>query len=218
MKKFMCLKNYLWWFCLLASYSFAQNSFVGKIEFLYYQRDTTKNVYWVKEPYVRLDQYSKNNDGTLEGSFLFNLSNKDIKMLSHRRKLWNIHKSTVPPVIKGQCEVIQTKNTKKIEGLTCTEYIVKNTTEDIEISYWIYENGNYTFFQPLLNLWNRKDKQSVYFNQIKNLPKGAVPLLSVEKQISTGKILSKLETVKITPQKLNEDDFQVPANYKKFEE
>ncbi len=214
----MCLKNYWWWLCLLAFYSFAQNNFEGKIEFLYYQRDTTKNVYLVKEPFVKLDQYSKNNDGTLEGSFLFNLSNNEIKMLSHRRKLWNIHKSTVLPIIKGQCEVIQTKNIKKIVGLTCTEYIVKNTAEDTEISYWICENGNYTFFQPLLNLWNRKDKQSVYFNQIKNLPKGAMPLLSIEKQISTGKILSKLETIKITYEKLNDNIFQIPAEYKKFEE
>lgn len=213
----MYLKNH-WWWCLLTSCTLAQNIFVGKIEFLYYQRDTTKNTYWVKEPFVKLDQYSKKNDGTLEGSFIFHLTNQEIKMLSHRRKLWNIHKSTVPPVIKGQCEVIPTKNIQKIAGQNCTEYIVRNTTEDTEISYWICENGNYTFFQPLLKLWNRKDKQSVYFNQIKNIPKGAMPLLSIEKQISTGKILSKLETIKITYEKLNDSIFQIPAEYKKFEE
>ncbi|GIV29370.1 MAG: hypothetical protein KatS3mg028_0436 [Bacteroidia bacterium] len=214
----MRAKNIIKALPFVVSFSFAQNSFVGKIEFFFYQRDTTKNVYLVKEPFVRLDQYSKKNDGSLEGSFLFHLVNKDIKMLSHKRKLWNIHKSTVPPVTKGHFEIIPTKNTKKIANFNCTEYIVRNIEEDTEISYWICETCNFTFFQPLLALWNRKDKQSVYFNQIKNLPKGAMPLLSIEKQISTGKIISKLEATKITTEKLSGDMFQIPAGYKKFEE
>lgn len=203
-------------FCL--TFFFAQSSFEGKIEFLYFQRDTTKNVYLVKQPFVKLDQYSKTNNVDLEGSFLFNLNTKEIKMLSHKRKLWNIHKSTVPPVIKGQCEIIKTKNTKNICGVSCTEYIVKNTAEDTEISYWISEKGNYDFFIPLLQLWNRKDKQSVYFNQIKNIEKGKMPLLSIEKQISTGKMISKLEAVKISSEKLNDKLFVIPSDYKKFEE
>lgn len=203
--------------CFCSSIGIAQKPFEGRIEFLYYQRDTTKNEYLVKEPYIRLDQYSKNNPQTLEGSFLFDLKSNTIKMLSHQRKLWNIHKSTVPPVIKGTCEVIKTGHSKNILGLKCYEYIVKNKEEDIEISYWITEK-NYTFFIPMLQLWNRKDKQSVYFNQIKNLPAGAMPLLSTEKQISTGRILSRLEAINIKSEKLSDDAFQIPKEYKKFEE
>ncbi|GAB4452390.1 MAG: hypothetical protein OHK0036_13930 [Bacteroidia bacterium] len=195
-----------------------QNSFEGKIEFLYYKNDTTKNVYLVKEPFVRLDQYSKNNTGSIEGSYLFNLNTKQIQILSHKRKMWSIHKSSVPPVIKGECEIIKTSNTKKILNIPCTEYIVRNKQEDIEISYWISNSGNYTFFQPLLALWNRKDKQSVYFLKITDLKLGMMPLLSVEKQISTGKIISKLETIKIEKVKLKDDDFIIPKDYKKFEE
>lgn len=195
-----------------------QNSFEGKIEFLYYKNDTTKNAYLVKEPFVRLDQYSKNNTENIEGSYLFNLNTKQIQLLSHKRKMWSIHKSSVPPVIKGECEVIKTSNTKKILNILCTEYIVRNKQEDIEISYWISNSGNYSFFYPMLNLWNRKDKQSVYFLKITDLKPGMMPLLSIEKQISTGKILSKLETIKIEKIKLKNDDFLIPKDYKKFEE
>ncbi|GIV27125.1 MAG: hypothetical protein KatS3mg027_0939 [Bacteroidia bacterium] len=202
--------------CIVFTY-FGQKSFEGKIEFMYYHRDTTKNVYDVKDHNVRLDQYSKKNDGSLEGSFLFNLNTKEIKMISHKRKLWNIHKSSVPPVIKGYCEVIKTSNTKTIAGHKCTEYVVKNKEEDIEISYWI-TTANFDFFIPLLQIWNRKDKQSVYFNKIQNLPKGSMPLLSIEKQISTGKILSKLETTKLSQEKINLSVFEIPKDYKKFEE
>lgn len=209
-KVYLCL--------LLFSFCYSQNPFEGKIEFLYYHRDTTKNVYWVKEPFIRLDQLSKNKDGGIEGSFLFNLHTKEIKMISPKRKLWSIHKSTIPPVIKGKCEVIKTNNTRKITGIDCTEYIVKNTSEDTEISYWIHTSGNYNFFIPLLELWNRKDKPSIYFNQIKNIEKGAMPLLSIEKQISTGRIISKLETIKISKEKLNDTLFTIPEDYKKFEE
>lgn len=197
---------------------FAQKNFQGKIEFLYYKNDTTKNVYWAKDNLVRLDQYSKSNNGNLEGSFLFNLNTKEIKMLSHKRKLWNYHKSTVPPTIKGQCEIIKTNNKKKIAGKQCTEYIVKNTAEDTEISYWICADKHYDFFIPMLQLWNRKDKQSVYFNEIKNLENGSMPFLSVEKQISTGKIVSKLEVTKVSEEKLSDTVFSVPADYKKFED
>jgi hypothetical protein len=41
--------------------------------------------------------------------------------------------------------------------------------------------------------------------------------LSVEKQMSTGKIITKLETIKITPKKLSSEIFEVPKDFKKFE-
>jgi len=209
------------WYLVLLSLTISfvspsQKPFEGTIEFLYYKNDTTKNVYSVKDNLVRLDQYSKKNDGSIEGSFLFNLSTKEIKMLSPRRKLWTIHKSNVPPTISGKCEVIKTNNTKTILGYKCTEYIVKNIIEDTEISYWIAME-NFNFFVPLLQLWNRKDRQSVYFNQITSLPSGAMPLLSIEKQISTGKIITKLETIKITAKEISSETFEIPKDYKKFE-
>ncbi len=197
---------------------YAQNTFEGKIKFMYYHRDTTKNIYIVKNNNIRLDQYSKKNDGTIEGSFLFHLDIGEIKILSHRRKLWNTHKSTLPPTTKGEYKVTKTNNVKKILGAECTEYIVENKEEDTEVSYWITNKGNYDFFIPLLKLWNRKDKQSVYFSKINNLSKGSMPFLSIEKQKSSGRILSKLEVIKISNEKISDNTFIIPKDYKKFEE
>jgi hypothetical protein len=202
----------------LYSYTNAQSSFEGKIEFLYYQKDTSKNEYLVKNEKVRLDQYSKSKKNSTEGSYLFDLNKKDIKILSHTRKLWNTHKSTVSPTNKDDFKITKTEKTKNILGYPCYEYIVTNKSEDTEITYWITNKGNFDFFIPMLQLWNRKDKQSVYFTKITGLPKGSMPLLSIEKQISTGRIITKLETTKITSEKIKSEEFEIPQGYKKFEE
>ncbi|MEO6303834.1 MAG: hypothetical protein ABIP51_11750, partial [Bacteroidia bacterium] len=71
---------------------------------------------------------------------------------------------------------------------------------------------------PVIKLWNRKDKQSVYFNQIKDLPEGSMPLLSEEKQLSDGKLLTKLEVVKIGRTVPEQASLEVPPNYNKFDQ
>lgn len=202
---------------LLAPFFMAAQSFGGSVEFKYYTtKDTTVNVYHVKDKNVKLDQYGKRS-GTVEGSFVFDLANNNIKFVNPKRKVWGDHKSETAPIIKGVCEVKKTSNTKTIQGAKCTEYVVKNTEENTTISYWI-ANGKYEFFIPLVKIWNRKDKQSIYFNQIKDLAPGSMPMLSEEKQISDGKYVSKLEVIKITKENLDESKLTVPADYKKFEQ
>jgi hypothetical protein len=191
--------------------------FGGTIEFKYYTtKDTTTNVYMVKDNNVKLDQFGKKS-GNVEGSFVFDLSANTIKFVNPKRKVWGEHKSETPPVIKGTCVSSVTKNTKTIQGMKCTEYVVKNADENTAISYWIAQ-GKYDFFAPLVKLWNRKDKQSIYFNQIKDLPAGAMPLVSEEKQLNDGKLVTKLEVTKITKGAVENDKLQVPADYKKFEQ
>ncbi len=65
---------------------------------------------------------------------------------------------------------------------------------------------------------NRKDKQSIYFNQIKDLPKGSMPLLSEERTISDNKLVSKLEVSKINKSVIDASKLAIPAEYKKFEQ
>jgi hypothetical protein len=200
----------------LAQFMSAQ-SFSGNIEFRYStQKDTTMNAYIVKEPLVRLDQFAKKGGG-IEGSFLFDLQKNEIRFLNPKRKIYGSQKSETPQIIRGTCEVVKGANTKKIAGVKCTEYIVKNTEENTFITYWIGEN-NMTFFAPLVKLWNRKDKQSIYFGQIKNLPAGAMPMMSEEKQLNDGRILTKLEVIKVTPASPPESTFAIPAGYSKFEQ
>jgi len=192
-------------------------SYEGSIEFrMETTKDTTTNIYYVKGHDVKLDQIGRKS-GKVEGSFVFNTETNEIKFVNPVRKVWGEHKSETAPVIKGACVSTKGANTKMVQGQKCTEYIVKNTEENTQITYWIV-SGKYDFFAPLVKAWNRKDKQSIYFNQIKDLPKGSMPLLSEEKTISDGKLISKLEVSKITKGNIDAAKLSIPAEYKKFEQ
>ena len=212
------MKKILVAFTLLISLntSFAQN-FNGSIEFKYStRRDTSTNIYLVKNKMIKLDQYGKKTNA-IEGSFIFDLNTNKIKFVNPKRKVWGEHVSEAPQAVKGVCEVTKGTGTKTIQGLKCVEYTVKNTEENTTITYWIVEN-KFSFFAPVVKLWNRKDKQSIYFNQIKDLPEGSMPLLSEEKQLSDGKLVTKLEVVKIGKKVLDDASFIVPANFNKFDQ
>jgi hypothetical protein len=73
--------------------------------------------------------------------------------------------------------------------------IVKNA-EDTVITYYI-TSENYDFFIPMMELWNRENKQSIYFAKIKGLTKGSMPVMSEERRISENKMISKIEITKI---------------------
>lgn len=192
-------------------------SYEGSIEFkMETTKDTTTNIYYVKGNDVKLDQIGRKS-GKVEGSFVFNLATNEIRFVNPVRKVWGEHKSETAPMIKGTCVSSKGANTKMVQGQKCTEYIVKNTEENTQITYWIAP-GKYDFFMPLVKAWNRKDKQSIYFNQIKDLPKGSMPLLSEEKQLSDGKLVSKLEVSKMSKGGVDPSKLAIPADYKKFEQ
>lgn len=200
----------------LSVMSIAQ-TFEGSIEFkMETSKDTTTNIYYVKGNDVKLDQIGRKS-GKVEGSFVFNTSTNEIKYVNPLRKVWGEHKSETAPIIKGTCVSSKGTNTKMVQGQKCAEYIVKNTEENTVITYWIV-SGKYDFFAPIVKAWNRKDKQSIYFNQIKDLPKGSMPLLSEEKSISEGKLISKLEVSKISKGGIDASKLSIPADYKKFEQ
>jgi hypothetical protein len=194
----------------------AAQGFSGSIEFKFYTRkDTTSNIYFVKDKLIKLDNFTKKSNG-IEGSFIFDLAAQKIKFVSPSRKVWGEHKSNLPPLVKGVCEVVVGQNTKTVSGMKCKEYTVKNTAENTTITYWITE-GKFYFFAPVLKLWNRKDKQSVYFTYIKNLPEGSMPMLSEEKLISDGKLITKLEVTKINKKTPEPSQLEVPPGFTMFE-
>ena len=202
---------------LIAPFVMSAQSFGGSIEFKYYTlKDTTVNVYYVKDKNVKLDQFGKRS-GAVEGSFVFDLAANQIKYVNPIRKVWGEHKSEMPAIVKGTCESSKGTNTKVIQGQKCTEYIVKNTEENTIITYWVAAS-KYDFFAPLVKLWNRKDKQSIYFNRIKDLPKGSMPMMSEEKTLSDMKTVSKLEVSKLSKGAVDAAKLSIPADYKKFEQ
>jgi hypothetical protein len=193
--------------------AFAQ--FEGSIEFrMETKKDTTTNVYYIKGNNVKLDQIGKKS-GKVEGSFVFDLTAKTIKFVNPARKVWGDHKSETPPAIKGTCEVAKGKTTTMVGGKMCNEYTVKNTEENTQIVYYICTE-KFDFFVPLVKLWNRKDKQSIYFNQIKDLPKGAMPMKSLETTLDTKATMSLLEVISVNKKAIDATTVAVPSDYKKF--
>jgi hypothetical protein len=191
-------------------------SFNGSIDFKYgTAKDTSNNTYFVKDKLVKLDQYNRKS-GNTEGSFIIDLESNSIQWINPKRKVWGDHKSETPAIIKGKCEVTKGTGSKTIQGYKCTDYTVKNTEENTTITYWI-ASEKFNFFSPMIKLWNRKDKQSVYFAQITNLPAGSMPLMSEEKQLSDGKSVTKLEVVKINKTTPDDSKLKVPADYSKFD-
>lgn len=211
------MKNILFIAAFLASFGqLLAQGFSGSIDFKYStSKDTTNNTYYVKDKLVKLDQFSRKS-GNIEGSFIFDLTSNSIKFVNPKRKVWGEHKSETPPIIKGKCEVSKGTASKTVQGYKCSDYTVKNTEENTVITYWV-SSDKFNFFMPVLKLWNRKDKQSVYFNQITNLPEGSMPLLSEEKQLSDGKPVTRLEVVKINKNTPDDPNLKVPADYNKFD-
>jgi hypothetical protein len=211
------MKNiFIFFFALFSFLQLKAQEFNGRIDFKYYTlKDTTNNIYFVKDKIVKLDNFVKTTP-VMEGSYVFDLALNKIKFVSVKRKLWGEHTSVTPPPLKGVCEVIKGKNTKTLNGIKCKEYIVKNNEENTEITYWMAEE-KFNFFIPMMKLWNGKYRQSVYFNKIADLPTGSMPMKSVEKRISDGKVISILEVVKINKKKPDEASLQIPADYSKVE-
>ncbi len=204
-------------FILLGFFELVAQGFAGSLEFKYItQKDTTSNVYHVKNKLVKLDQFSRKGNN-VEGSFLFDLAANEIKFLNPKRKLWGKQRSETPQIIKGVCNVTKGSATKKVAGINCHEYVVKNVEENTVVTYWIAEE-KFNFFIPLIKLWNRKDKQSMYFGQIKGLPDGSMPLMSEEKQLTDGKLLTKLEVHHVNTKAPDDAAFSIPAGYTKFDQ
>ncbi|MBI3502615.1 MAG: DUF4412 domain-containing protein [Bacteroidetes bacterium] len=207
-------KNFSIALCLLSSYLFSQ-SFEGTIEFKKKTlTDTVNYVYYVKGDKVRLDEIGSKSK-KVEGSFLIDLKTSSMVSLSHDRKLYIEQAPGTPPVVNGKPEVKKTGNTKKVLGQNCTEYVVKNPDEKVQVTYWL-ANGNYTFFSKLLKILNRKDKSAVYFQQLTGV-EGTFPFLSSQVNLATNEEEVKMEVTKVDKKTVDASMFEIPKDYQKFQ-
>jgi Domain of unknown function (DUF4412) len=190
-------------------------SFEGTIEFKKATTiDTTNYVYTIKGNMVRIDEIGTKSR-KIEGSFIVDLDAKTMTFLNHDRKLYGDQPTPAAPIIKGNCVVKKGQNVKNIQGYKCVEYIVTNTDENTQVTYYIAD-GKFSFFDKLLRQLNRKEKSSSYYLQIQNI-KNMFPMLSFQTDIATGKETMKLEVSKITKKEVDASVFQVPKGYNKFE-
>jgi hypothetical protein len=190
-------------------------SFEGVIEFKKQTTtDTVNYIYYVKGDKVRLDEIGSKSK-KVEGSFIIDLKTNTMLSLSHERKLYIEQASGTPAPVTGKPEVKKTGNTKMIQGVKCTEYIVKNPDEKVQVTYWMAD-GHFDFFFKLLRVLNRKDKSAVYVQQITGAG-GMFPFLSSQVNLETNKEEVKMEVTKVEKKTVEPSKFEVPKDYQKFQ-
>ncbi len=190
-------------------------SFEGVIEFKKQTTsDTVNYIYHVKGDKVRLDEIG-NKSKKVEGSFIIDMKTNSILSLSHERKLYLEQPAGTPAVMKGKADVKKTGNTKTIQGIKCTEYVVANPEEKVQVTYWMASN-NYDFFFKLLKVLNRKDKSALYVQQITGA-EGMFPFLSSQVNLESNKEEVKMEVTKVEKKNVDEAKFEVPKDYQKFQ-
>jgi hypothetical protein len=193
--------------------SVSENHFEGKIHFKKMAGSVEmKYNYFVKGNQVRIEELNELNE--VVGIQLVNTKNKKLIAISPERKLY-LEAPTRRSGANLDVKVVKTERKKIINGIECSEIIVINKAQDRKIRYWVAA-GNYSFFNPLLQVLNRKEKQALYFLKIRDI-ENCWAMKSVEFVISTGKVVSKLITLSIDNSEQNEVLFEIPEDYIKFE-
>src|SRR3972149_7495829 len=190
-------------------------SFEGVIEFKKQtSTDTVNYIYYVKGDKVRLDEIGSKSK-KVEGSFIIDLKTNSMVSLSHERKLFIEQAPGPPATVTGKPEVKKTGTVKTILGVKCNEYVVKNSDEKVQVTYWM-GSGKFDFFFKLLKVLNRKDKSAVYVQQLTSVD-GMFPFLSSQVNLETNKEEIKMEVTKVDKKTVDAKMFEMPKDYQKFQ-
>lgn len=198
----------------------SNKSFEGYISFsMELLSDTMYYTYYIKGNMVRMDEFNRCKTCKIPGNYLlFDLDKKTIIALNPQRKMY-LH-LPVNEYKDGENEsenfkILKTNNSKKIFGYKCYQWRVRNKKENTEISYWVAKD-NFDFFVDFLKLWNRSEKHALYFLRIpENI--GFFPLLSEERTTLREQKMT-LRVITIQKKGLDKELFQIPKDYKSYEE
>lgn len=187
--------------------------FEGTIEFIQSNGvDTSYYEYYIKGNNVKVDNFDPKTKNT-EGTFLIDLSTKKMTALSPVRKIYFDQPSGAPVKPGGIPKMTKTGSVKKINGYSCTEYLVVDADEGLKIHYWM-ATGHFDFFQGMLEVLNRKDKFSEYYLSMPAM-KGMFPMLAIEEDIA-GVKKGEMKAQKVEKSSVSDDTFKIPAGYKEF--
>ncbi len=181
--------------------------------------DTLYYTYYIKDRMVRLDEYNRCKDCKIPNNYiLFDLNKKTITIINPLRKMYlNINPKPYKERtdIDENYKIIKTNNYKKIYGYKCYQWRVRNKIENTEVSYWVAFD-NFDFFVDFLKLFNRSEKHAQYFLLIPET-KGYFPLLSEERTTLREQKMT-LRVLNIQRKTIEKSLFQIPKDYKNFEE
>lgn len=194
------------------------NHFEGSINlFKKTLNDTTFYVYYVKGQKIRIDILEKSvNSNSIENYLLFDLENKSIVAISPTRKLYiPLQTGKYKKAEDKNFVIIKSNNKKVVTGYQCYQWRVKNVEMNTEMTYWVAAE-NFTFFEDLLKLWNRTEKHAVFYLQIPEI-NGFFPIESVERTLLRDEKM-KLLVTGIKKNKIDDNLFKIPADYKSYDQ
>ena len=210
MGKLGCILFFLWSF--VGVQKFSSTVFEGNIIFmkktLY---DTTYFSFLVKQNRVRTDEKNVRNE--IIQSLIIDLTTKNITALSPSQKLYtNIYKNRSSVSIENK--VIKSSIYKYINGYKCTLWRVRNSIFNTDVSLWVYPE-NYTFFSEVMDLLGKTEDYVQYCNYFDVIPEnnGYIPILVIERTLLREEKF-RVFMRGIHYQKLNDQLFQIPKDYK----
>ena len=194
--------------------STANAQFEGTIEFKKITpAETVTYVYYVKGDKIRIDEIGATSK-KVEGTSIIDLATKKMISINHGRKMYMDQKPGTPATINGKPETNETKKTKTLLGASCKEVVVTNKDDNTIVKYY-FAGSKFNFLSNLLKFLNRKDKSAIYYPF--NAASDAFPYLSVQTDLN-GTEVSRFEAVKIEKKAVGADVFDIPKDYKKFEQ
>lgn len=209
--------NFIKWFFtgvfFLTLYSYINASpFEGVI---FFQKEVGNEVtyfkYYVKGDKVRIEDV--NEGGLLNGILLIDTKNASLQMLSCSAQMY-MDVPVAEESEKPKVKIERTGDVKMIQGKECELWKVVNTESFTHYEFWVNE-GDYSFFTPMLRMLNRNDNIALAWVS-SLMGKGYFPFVGAEYS-STGKLVTKLEVLEIKENEVDENLFDIPSNYSLFE-
>ncbi len=167
---------------------------------------------------VRMDEYNRCRDCKVPNNYLlFDLSKRAITIVNPLRKMYmNVDRKPYKErTDTNNFRILKTNNSKIIHGYKCFQWRVRNKQENTEVSYWVAYD-NFDFFVDFLKLFNRSEKHAQYYLMIPN-NFGYFPMLSEERTTLREEKMT-LRVIHIQRKPLDKSLFQIPKDYKNFEE
>lgn len=192
--------------------------FEGKIKFARITRsDTTYFSYLVKGNKVRVISYDpcvENEE--MQEYLLFDMDKQKIYAVKPSYKTFiELQNKPYVKLPDKEFKIIKSINNKEILGEKCYQWRIKNKKENTEIAFWVSDKYNFSFFVPLLKLWNHTEKHAKYFLQIPD-NKGYFPFLSTERS-TLRNFRMKLAILDIQYMKLPDSLFTLYSDYTNYD-
>ena len=162
---------------------------------------------------VRIDEFDKH--GKLLEYKILDFDKKEITTINPERKLYvrsAILTDKIP--IGSEIGIDKTANYKYVNNRKVYQWIVKNKTRNSVVSYWVTEE-KYDYFKNIFAYLNESDKISSFYTHIPDTG-GFIPLIAEERSLVRVPRMS-LRALKITENKVNDNLFIIPGDYKVFD-